>query len=76
MARQVKNMVKNDYTTNIARILIIAMFMLLSWLVVDLIKAIFDFALIYLSDRIPDFEGILKAIVYIFFSHLIIFSDY
>ena len=45
MARQVRNMVKNNYTTNIARILIIAMFMLLSWLAVDLIKSILDLTL-------------------------------
>ncbi|MBR6722964.1 hypothetical protein IKL64_05880 [bacterium] len=75
MARQVRNIVKNDYITNVTRILIIAIFMLLSWLAVDLIKAIFDLALVYLSERIPEVEGILKTIVYLFFSHLIIYSN-
>lgn len=75
MARQVRNMVKNNYTTNIARILIIAMFMLLSWLAVDLIKAILDLTLVYLSERIPELDGILKTIFYLFFSHLIIYSN-
>ena len=75
MARQVRNIVKNDYITNVTRILIIAIFMLLSWLAVDLIKAIFDLALVYLSERIPEVEGFLKTIVYLFFSHLIIYSN-
>ena len=75
MARQVRNIVKNDYITNVTRILIIAIFMLLSWLAVDLIKAIFDLALVYLSERIPEVEGILKTIVYLFFSHLIIYRN-
>lgn len=75
MARQVRNIVKNDYMTNVTRILIIAIFMLLSWLAVDLIKAIFDLALVYLSERIPEVEGIIKTIVYLFFSHLIIYSN-
>lgn len=75
MARQVRNIVKNNYITNVTRILIIAIFMLLSWLAVDLIKAIFDLALVYLSERIPEVEGILKTIVYLFFSHLIIYSN-
>lgn len=75
MARQVRNIVKNDYSTNVTRILIIAIFMLLSWLAVDLIKAILDLTLVYLSERIPEIDGILKTIVYLFFSHLIIYSN-
>jgi len=75
MARQVRNIVKNDYSTNVTRILIIAIFMLLSWLAVDLIKAILDLTLVYLSERIPEIDVILKTIVYLFFSHLIIYSN-